>query len=109
MARMRRVVERFTPTDSDLERRFLALVRKAGLPRPQTQAWVNGFRVDFYWPQYKLVVETDGYTWHRTPTQQIRDREHQAHTRAGLTNLRFANAQIRFDAESVIATLRALT
>jgi very-short-patch-repair endonuclease len=109
MARMRRVVERFTPTDSDLERRFLALVRKAGLPQPQTQAWVNGYRVDFYWPQYKLVVETDGYTWHRTPTQQIRDRgRDQAHTRAGLTNLRFANDQIRYDEAAVIDTLLAV-
>jgi very-short-patch-repair endonuclease len=109
IARMRRVVGRFAPTDSDLERRFLALVREAGLPQPQTQAWVNGFRVDFYWPRYKLVVETDGYTWHRTPTQQIRDRERdQAHARAGLTNLRFANAQVRFEEQSVIDTLAAV-
>jgi very-short-patch-repair endonuclease len=55
------------------------------------------------------VVETDGLTYHRTPTQQIRDRERdQAHTRAGLTNLRFANAQVRHDAESVAATLTAV-
>jgi very-short-patch-repair endonuclease len=109
MARMRRVVGSFSPTDSDLERRFLALVRKAGLPQPETQALVNGHRVDFYWPQYKLVVETDGYTWHRTPTQQIRDRERdQAHTRAGFTNLRFANAQVRFEEETVIDTLLAV-
>jgi very-short-patch-repair endonuclease len=54
-------------------------------------------------------VETDGYTWHRTPTQQIRDRERdQAHTRAGLTNLRFANNQIRCDEAAVIATLTAV-
>jgi very-short-patch-repair endonuclease len=109
MARMRRVVGTFTPTDSDLERRFLTLARKAGLPQPQTQAWVNGYRVDFYWPQYRLVVETDGYTWHRTPSRQIRDRERdQAHTRAGLTNLRFANDQIRYDEAAVIATLTAV-
>jgi very-short-patch-repair endonuclease len=110
MARMRRVVAGFTPTDSDLERHFLALVRKAGLPKPQTQAKVNGFRVDFYWPSFKLVVETDGYTWHRTPTPQIRDRQRdQAHARAGLTNLRFANEQIRLEPDSVIATLLAVT
>jgi hypothetical protein len=38
-------------TDSDLERRFLALVADAGLARPVTQAVVAGFRVDFFWPE----------------------------------------------------------
>ncbi|MEA2424591.1 MAG: hypothetical protein QOH13_1001, partial [Thermoleophilaceae bacterium] len=80
------------------------------LPKPQTQAEVSGYRVDFYWPNLGLVVETDGLTYHRTPTQQIRDRERdQAHARAGLTNLRFANAQIRDDPATVIATLTAVS
>jgi len=34
-------------TDSDLERRFLRLVRAAGLPLPLTGVVVNGFKVDF--------------------------------------------------------------
>lgn len=38
----------FTLTDTELERRFLLIVRDAGLPQPLTQQWVNGFRVDFY-------------------------------------------------------------
>jgi very-short-patch-repair endonuclease len=57
---------------SQLERRFLPLARKAGLPRPRTQQQLNGYRVDFYWPELKLVVETDGLTYHRTPAQQAR-------------------------------------
>jgi very-short-patch-repair endonuclease len=110
IANLRRILTQHTRTDSDLEREFLRLVKKAGLPKPETQEEVNGYRVDFYWPELGLVVETDGFTYHRTPTQQIRDRERdQAHTRAGLTNLRFANAQVRSDHEAVIATLRAVT
>ena len=50
----------FTLTDSELERRFLRLVRSAGLPAPETGRYVNGFKVDFYWPHLGLVVETDG-------------------------------------------------
>lgn len=50
----------FTLTDSELERRFLPVARKASLPRPQTRKYVNGFEVDFYWPDLGLVVETDG-------------------------------------------------
>ena len=59
IARLRRILTQHTRTDSDLERRFLRLVKQAGLPAPETQARVNGHRVDFYWPDLRLVVETD--------------------------------------------------
>jgi very-short-patch-repair endonuclease len=96
----------FAPTDSALERRFLRLARAAGLPRPLTQAQVNGFRVDFYWPRLGLVVETDGLRYHRTPAQQRRDRlRDQVHTAAGLTTLRFAATQVRHESSRVQRTL----
>lgn len=88
-------VDDYAPTDSALERRFLALVRKAGLPRPQTQAHVLGHRVDFLWPELGLVVETDGLRYHRTPAQQAKDRRRdQELTAAGYTVLRFTYAQV---------------
>jgi hypothetical protein len=49
----------FTLTDSELERRFVPLARKAGLPLPRTGWYVNGFKVDFYWPGLGMVVETE--------------------------------------------------
>jgi very-short-patch-repair endonuclease len=99
----------FTLTDSELERRFLRIVRKAGLPKPRTQARVNGFRVDFYWPDLKLVVETDGLRYHRTPAQQANDRRRdQAHAAAGLTPLRFTHAQVAFEPPYVLRTLKAV-
>jgi very-short-patch-repair endonuclease len=99
----------FRRTDSDLERRFLALVREASLPAPLTQQWVSGYRVDFFWPDLGLVVETDGLTYHRTSAQQSRDRARdQAHAAAGLTQLRFSNHQIRNEPERVVATLRSV-
>jgi hypothetical protein len=66
--------ETFSLTDSALERRFLGLTRKADLPPPKTQVWLNGYRVDFHWPDLGLVVETDGLRYRRTPSQQKRDR-----------------------------------
>jgi hypothetical protein len=99
----------FVLTDSELERRFLPIVRRAGLPPPLTLHSVNGFRVDFYWPELGLVVETDGLRYHRSPAQQARDRvRDQAHTAAGLTPLRFTHAQVRYGPEHVEATLRAV-
>jgi very-short-patch-repair endonuclease len=97
----------FRLTDSELERRFLRLVNDAGIPPPQTGVWLNGFRVDFLWPDLGLVVETDGLRYHRTPAQQARDRRRdQAHTAAGLTALRFTHAQIRYEAADVVGTLQ---
>jgi very-short-patch-repair endonuclease len=99
----------FTLTDSELERRFLPIARHAGLGRPRTQARVNGFRVDFYWPGLGLVVETDGLRYHRTPNEQVRDRlRDQAHTAAGLAHLRFTHWQVRYDPGHVQSTLEAV-
>lgn len=108
---LRRILDRdtFPLTDSELERRFLRLVASAGLPLPETGAHLNGYRVDFYWPELGLVVETDGLRYHRTAAQQARDRRRdQAHAAAGLTMLRFTHAQITHEPESVVRTLRAV-
>jgi very-short-patch-repair endonuclease len=99
----------FALTDSELEQYFLPIARAAGLPRPQTQAHVNGFRVDFYWPELGLVVEADSLRFHRTPAQQRRDRERdQAHAIAGLTPLRFTHWQIAREPRHVKGVLTAV-
>jgi very-short-patch-repair endonuclease len=96
----------FLLTDSELERRFLRLVEAAGLPLPRTGVWLNGFKVDFFWPALGLVVETDGLRYHRTPGQQARDSERdQAHAVAGLSTLRFTHAQVRYKPEKVRSNL----
>lgn len=109
MACMRRLLGCDALTDSGLERKFLALVRAAGLPLPETQAWVSGYRVDFYWPDLGLVAEADGWRHHRTPGEQATDhRRDQAHTAAALTTLRFAESQIRYAPEEVTRRLKAV-
>jgi very-short-patch-repair endonuclease/predicted transcriptional regulator of viral defense system len=109
IAALREILDRrtFVLTDSELERRFLPLVREAGLSRPETGHHVNGFKVDFFWPELGLVVETDGLRYHRTPAQQTRDRlRDQVHTAAGLTSIRFTHAQVRDEREHVRVILR---
>jgi very-short-patch-repair endonuclease len=108
VARLRQILDRrtFRLTKEELERRFLPLARKAGLPVPLTGQWVNEFEVDFYWPDLGLVVETDGLRYHRTPAEQARDRlRDQAHTAAGLTQLRFTHEQVRYEPEYVAGIL----
>lgn len=97
----------FALTDSSLERQFLPIARRAGLPLPLTQQHLDGFRVDFYWPDLGLVVETDGLRYHRTAAEQTADRRRdQAHAAAGRVPLRFARAQVVFEPEHVEATLK---
>ena len=108
---LREILDRrtFALTESELERRFLTIVRAAGLPLPEAGQELNGFKVDFYWPELGLVVETDGLRYHRTAAQQARDRvRNQAHTAAGLTCLRFTHAQVRYEPGQVCATLSAV-
>jgi very-short-patch-repair endonuclease len=111
VVKLRTVLDKatFVLTDSELERRFNRIAKLAGLPKPLTQQQVNGCRVDFYWPDLGLVVETDGLRYHRTAAQQARDRRRdQAHQAAGLTPVRFTHHQVRYEAEYVADTLRAV-
>jgi very-short-patch-repair endonuclease len=98
----------FRLSDSELEQRMRPLARTAGLPAPKTKARVNGYEVDFYWPELKVVVEADGLRYHRTASQQRRGLERdQAHLAAGLWPLRFSHWQIRYDAAHVRKILRS--
>lgn len=109
MARMRRLLGLDALTDTGLERKFLAIVLAAKLPTPETQISVNGYRVDFYWPQLGLVVETDGWRYHRTSGEQATDRRRdQAHMTSGLVSLRIAEDQIRYEPDYVRRTLTAV-
>jgi very-short-patch-repair endonuclease len=111
IAKVRTTLDRrtFTMTDSELERLLLPIARRAGLPKPLTQVYVNGRRVDFYFPELGVVVETDGLRYHRTPAQQARDRERdQAHFAAGIIPLRFTRAQVKFQPAHVREVLAAV-
>ena len=97
----------FRLSDSDLEQVMRRRADAAGLPAPETKAWVNGYEVDFFWPELGIVVEADGLRYHRTPLQQRRGLERdQAHTASGLRPLRFSHWQIAFDADYVQRILR---
>ena len=96
----------FRLTRSQLERLFLPIANRAGLAVPLTRQHLNGYEVDFYWPDLGLVVDTDGLRYHRTPAQQAVDRRRdQTHSAAGLVPLRFTHAQVRYEPGYVEETL----
>ncbi len=96
-------------TRSELERRFLRLCREAGLPRPAVNVPVAGLEVDFLWPEARLVVELDGYAFHRDRASFERDRQRDATLqRARYRVLRVTDHRLSQEARSVVADVRTL-
>jgi len=61
-------------TRSELEHLFLKLCRRHSLPVPQVNVRIGGLLVDFAWQDRRLIVETDGYRFHRGRTAFESDR-----------------------------------
>jgi very-short-patch-repair endonuclease/predicted transcriptional regulator of viral defense system len=96
-------------TRSELERAFLALIRAAGLPEPQANVLVAGHQVDFFWPAAGLVVEVDGYAFHRGRRSFESDRRRDTDMAlAGLRTIRLTQRRIAREPERVQAELRVL-
>jgi hypothetical protein len=96
----------FRLSDSDLEVLFRPIALEAGLPPPLTKQMVNGFEVDFYFPDLGLVIETDGLRYHRTPSTQTRDaKRDRTHALAGMTPLRFTHYEVKYEPSQVQAEL----
>jgi very-short-patch-repair endonuclease len=94
---------------SDLESRFLDLVREAGLPLPRLNVLVEGFLVDAYWPRARLVVELQ--SWEHHAHRQAFERDNSKLTRlqlAGCRALPVTDRQLRYERGAVIAGLAAL-
>jgi hypothetical protein len=92
----------FRLSGDELERLFRPLAATAGLPTPLTKQMVNKFEVDFFWPELGLVVETDGWRYHRTPSAQTRDAlRFQVHVANGLTPIRFSHYQVKYEPRHV--------
>jgi very-short-patch-repair endonuclease len=68
---------RSTDTKSELEDRFQELIGAAGIERPAINVQVEGrsdvHEVDCLWRDARLVVQLDGFTFHRTRGDRERD------------------------------------
>jgi len=99
-------------TESELEEAFLALCETHDLPRPEVAVRVatgeGHLKVDFLWREQRLVVETNGYSFHRQ--RQAFERDHRRDALLGLAHWkvrRFTWGQVTGDAQLVAATVRA--
>jgi very-short-patch-repair endonuclease len=96
-------------TRSDLERRFLRLLRAHDLPMPSVNQRIGPYTVDFLWREQRLVVELDGYAYHsdRPTFTSDRTRDRYLQTR-GLRTARVSDDELDRDAAAVADSIRAL-
>lgn len=96
-------------TRSELERRFLALVRKAKLPLPSVNFYISGHELDMYWHEERFAVELDGFETHRTRAAFERDRIRQEDLKlAGIEMTRITYRRMTDEPATVAKRLRKL-
>jgi hypothetical protein len=107
---LRRVLHGDVPvTLSRLEFTFLARLRAAGLPLPETNRPAGGRRVDCRWPGRRLTIELDSYRYHhsRHAWEADRRREREAYAR-GDEFRRYTWTDVVEEPRPMLSELRAL-
>ncbi len=91
------------------ERAFLAIVKRAGLPRPAINVFVAGHEIDAYWERERFAVELDGWETHRTRAAFERDPLRIEDLKlAGIDAIRITARRIEQEPDQVARRLRAL-
>jgi hypothetical protein len=112
-AKLRRIlVGAVDPADvrSVLELRFLRLCAAYGIPRPEVNVRIGAWTPDFLWPDAGVVVETDGYEFHRTAAARRRDTIKDEFLRGvGLSVIRLTWADVTERSSATAAKVLAAT
>lgn len=96
-------------TQSELEDRFRELVRNHDLPVPRTNVFVEGELVDAVWPEHNVVVEVDGWKFHRSKRSFEDDRRRDAKlVVCGWRVVRFTDKRVRQEPAAVARELSEL-
>jgi very-short-patch-repair endonuclease len=101
-------------TMSDAEDAFLELCRAAGLRQPEVNQWLEiddgpPIRTDFLWRKERLIVEVDGWQFHRSRHRFEADRLRDQRVRlADWEPVRVTPRQILRDGDRVVRTVAAL-
>lgn len=96
-------------TQSPLEAQVIALYRAHSLPIPETNVKVLGLEVDAFWPDQRLMVEADGYTFHGHRAAFERDRARDTEMQvAGYRVVRLTHRRLEDEPGRIAAQLRHL-
>jgi hypothetical protein len=93
---------------SKLERRFLDLVKKAGLPAPSMNLNVAGYELDAYWEPEQFAVELDVYETHGSHAAFERDRLRQEDLKLkGVEMIRITGPRLDREPRATVERVRA--
>jgi very-short-patch-repair endonuclease len=94
-------------TRSDLERRFLEVVREAELPAPSMNCFVAGYEIDAYWADARFGVELDIFGTHGSRLSFEEDRERDDELLlAGIETTRVTGPRLAREPEAVVESVR---
>ncbi len=96
-------------TRSELEARFLKLIRRHRLPQPEVNVRVDRYVVDFLWRAEHLIAEVDGWGSHggRAAFEADRSRDNRLRV-LGFKVVRFTWHQVTRPSDEVGGTIRSL-
>jgi very-short-patch-repair endonuclease/predicted transcriptional regulator of viral defense system len=98
--------EASTLTASDTEELMLDLIRQAGLPAPQVNFPFGPWKLDFYWPDERFVVEVDTYGFHSSRYRFERDRrKDNALGRTRIDVMRIVGREIKERSHGLVADI----
>jgi very-short-patch-repair endonuclease len=94
---------------SELEETFRELIRASDLPGYEANVLVEGELVDALWRQERVIVELDGFAFHKSRAQFEADRRRDAKLQvAGYRVLRITQQRLKNEPEAVLADLKKL-
>jgi len=94
---------------SQLEETFRELIRRSDLLEPEAKVFVEGELVDALWRQERVIVELDGFAFHKSRAQFEADRRRDAKLQvAGYRVLRITQERLQNEPEAVLAEIRVL-
>jgi very-short-patch-repair endonuclease len=94
---------------SELEEFFRELIGGSDLPDYEANAMVEGIVVDALWRKERLIVELDGFEFHKSRRPFEEDRRRDAKLQvAGYTVLRITQERLTNEPEAVLADIRSL-
>jgi very-short-patch-repair endonuclease len=96
-------------TRSELEAKFLGVLRRHHLPPPEVNVRVDRYLVDFLWRAEWLIAEVDGWESHRGRVAFEADRARDNRLRVmGFKVVRFTWHQVTRRSKEVVETIRTL-
>jgi very-short-patch-repair endonuclease len=95
-------------TRSGGEKRMLSALADMGVKRPLVNNFIDGYELDFFWPQERFAVELDSWEHHRSRRSFEEDRERQEKlSMSGIEMIRITGTRLRREPRKVAMRVAA--